>query len=321
MINTDEFYMKKALELAKIGFEKGEVPVGAIVVRNSDGFIAGTGFNRRETDRDASAHAEMIAIQNACKTLGGWRLSGCTLYVTLEPCPMCCGGIINSRIDRVVFGAYDLKAGSVCSITKLFENNYNHHPEFTAEILKNECEDVLKLFFKNIRNNKKERIIKMIKVNSNEQIKKVAELAKEIWHQHYDTLLGYAQVEYMTDKYQSFDSIKKQIMEDGYTYYIISKNGQHIGYTGFCCKDNSMFLSKLYIKKEYRGLGYGKKTLDYLQSYCKENKLNRIWLTVNKHNDNSIAVYNKLGFKTFKSEKTDIGNDYYMDDYFMELLF
>ena len=121
MKNTDTYYMTKALELAETASAAGEVPVGAVVVKNSDGSIVGEGYNRRECDRSSISHAEILAVSSSCKTLGGWRLSGCTLYVTLEPCPMCCGAIINSRIDRVVFGASDPKAGSAGSVTNLLD--------------------------------------------------------------------------------------------------------------------------------------------------------------------------------------------------------
>lgn len=144
-------YMEKAIELAKLAAEAGEIPVGAVVVRRRDGAIIGEGFNRRELDKNPVAHAEIIAIENAAKTLGGWRLSGCDLYVTLEPCPMCAGAIINSRIDRIFFGAYDKKAGSVYSVVELFSLPYNHKPEIYAGIMQEECSALLSEFFKSLR--------------------------------------------------------------------------------------------------------------------------------------------------------------------------
>ena len=115
-------FMRRAAELAEYAGSIGEIPVGAVVVKRDTGTIVGEGYNRRETDKNALAHAEIIAIENACRTLGGWRLIGCDLYVTLEPCPMCCGAIINSRIERVIYGASDLKAGSVNSVMKMFSS-------------------------------------------------------------------------------------------------------------------------------------------------------------------------------------------------------
>ena len=134
-MTRDELYMKKALELAEIAAEQGEVPVGAIVVKRSSGEIIGRGFNRREYGRSPLTHAELVAIEEASRNLGGWRLMGCELFVTLEPCPMCTGAIINSRIERVVFGAYDKKAGSCGSVVNLFELPYNHRPLCTGGIL------------------------------------------------------------------------------------------------------------------------------------------------------------------------------------------
>lgn len=148
-------YMKRAIELAEISAGEGEVPVGAVIVRKSTGEIVGEGRNMRENKKNALAHAEIIAIDMACRTLGGWRLPECEMYVTLEPCPMCCGAIINARIDDVIFGAYDLKSGSVESVQKIFELPYNYRPNVTGGIMKEECADILSLFFRNLRQKKK----------------------------------------------------------------------------------------------------------------------------------------------------------------------
>lgn len=152
MNETDLEFMRRALALAKEAADEGEAPIGAIIVR--DGKIAGVGRNRREKDKNALGHAEIEAIDNACKTLGGWRLIGCTMYVTLEPCPMCAGAIINARIERVVFGAYDKKAGSCGSVTNLFELPYNHKPELIGGVLEEECSLALTEFFRDLRTSK-----------------------------------------------------------------------------------------------------------------------------------------------------------------------
>lgn len=148
---TDEQYMSRALELAKKAAKMGEVPVGAVVVKRSSGEIVGEGYNLRESDKSPLAHAEIIAINEASRRLGGWRLIDCELYVTLEPCPMCCGAIINSRVERVVFGAYDKKAGSCGSVIDLFELPYNHRPQVTSGVLGEECSAILSEFFKTLR--------------------------------------------------------------------------------------------------------------------------------------------------------------------------
>lgn len=148
-MNNHIQYMKEALKEAKKAAEKLEVPVGAVIV-HKDKIIA-KGRNRRETSKNALFHAEIEAINNACKKLNSWRLLDCTLYVTLEPCPMCAGAIINSRISEVVYGASDPKAGSCGSVTDLFSLPYNHKPIITGGILKDECAKILTEFFKNLR--------------------------------------------------------------------------------------------------------------------------------------------------------------------------
>ena len=146
---TDIDFMRMALDLAREAAAEGEVPVGAVVVR--DGEVIGTGRNRRETCGNALAHAELEAIDNACRHLGGWQLVGCSLYVTLEPCPMCAGAIINSRIERVVQGAMNPKAGSCGSLVNLFDLPYNHHPEVVTGVCGEECGVLLKEFFRSLR--------------------------------------------------------------------------------------------------------------------------------------------------------------------------
>ncbi len=142
-------YMQQALALAKEAAAQGEVPVGCVIVRNGE--IVGRGRNRREQGKNALCHAELEAIDEACRTLGGWRLWECTLYVTLEPCPMCAGAIINARIPRVVYGAGDAKAGSCGSVCNLFDMAYNHHPQVESGLMAEECAAELKNFFKNLR--------------------------------------------------------------------------------------------------------------------------------------------------------------------------
>lgn len=144
-----EFYMNKALEQAKLAFDEGEVPVGAVIVQNDR--IVSIGRNKRETQKNALLHAEIDAINNACNALGGWRLWNCEIYVTLEPCPMCAGAIINAHIPKVYFGAYDFKNGSCGTITNLFEMPYNFKPDCTGGIMQEECAQLLKDFFKKLR--------------------------------------------------------------------------------------------------------------------------------------------------------------------------
>lgn len=143
--------MLKAIDLARKAQETDDVPVGAIVVKNGE--ILGEGYNKREAEGDPTAHAEIVAIRQAAERLGSWRLDGCELYVTLEPCPMCTGAIINSRIETLVFGAYDKKAGSATneSVTNLFNLPYNHIPTVYGGICEKECAELLTEFFKKRR--------------------------------------------------------------------------------------------------------------------------------------------------------------------------
>ena len=149
---NDKKFMEEALRLARQSADEGEVPVGAVVVLGDE--IVGRGRNRREKDKNALAHAELEAINEACKTLGGWRLWQCDMYVTLEPCPMCTGAIINSRIKRLVYGASDYKAGSCGSVVNLFDLPYNHKPETVTGFMQEECSQILTDFFRDLRKKK-----------------------------------------------------------------------------------------------------------------------------------------------------------------------
>ena len=144
-----EDYMREALAVARMALPAGDVPVGAVVVK--DGKMIGRGYNRREKNGDALAHAEVEAIREACAALGSWRLSGCSLYVTLEPCPMCAGAVVNARLDAVYYGAKDDKAGCCGSVLNLLEERFNHKPRVYGGILEEECAALLQEFFQKLR--------------------------------------------------------------------------------------------------------------------------------------------------------------------------
>jgi len=144
-----EQFMQEALRLAREAYADGEVPVGCVIVRGSE--IVGRGRNRREKQRNALCHAEIEAINEACRNLGGWRLWECDLYVTLEPCPMCAGAIINARIPRVVYGASDSKCGATGSVCDLFSMDFNHHPQVEKGLCEAECAALLSDFFQELR--------------------------------------------------------------------------------------------------------------------------------------------------------------------------
>ena len=142
-------YMQRALQLAQEAYDDGEVPVGAVVVRKGE--IVGEGRNRREKGKNALYHAEIEAINSACQALGGWRLWECELYVTLEPCPMCAGAIVNARLPQVYFGAYDSKNGACGSIANVLELPLAFHPKYEGGIMQEECAALLSGFFKRLR--------------------------------------------------------------------------------------------------------------------------------------------------------------------------
>ena len=159
--------------------------------------------------------------------------------------------------------------------------------------------------------------IKILTTTTDEEIKAVAVLANEIWHQHFIPIIGEAQVDYMVEKFQSYPAISKQIKEDGYEYFRIFINDTFAGYTGVHMEDDALFLSKLYIKKVCRGNKLATHALNYLIQICKERNLKKIWLTCNKYNDNTLAVYDHLGFKITDEQVADIGNGFVMDDYIL----
>ena len=147
----DKKYMQLALAEARKAAELGEIPIGAVLADMTTGEVIAAAHNMRETWHDATAHAEVIVIREACERLGRWRLSGCALYVTVEPCPMCSGAIINSRLKRVVYGARDPKAGCCGSVTDLFAMPFNHHPVVESGLRAEEAQALLQAFFKDLR--------------------------------------------------------------------------------------------------------------------------------------------------------------------------
>ncbi len=146
--------MKEALKEAHKAYETDEVPIGAVIVRNGE--IVGRGYNQKETLKDATLHAEMSAIRDACKNLGGWRLPGCTMYVTLEPCSMCAGALVNARIEKLIIGAPDYKTGACGSVINIVQDEkFNHQIDVRFGVLQEDCSNLLKEFFMKLRNNKK----------------------------------------------------------------------------------------------------------------------------------------------------------------------
>lgn len=161
--------------------------------------------------------------------------------------------------------------------------------------------------------------VNLKRINSEPDIVRLAAIADEIWHQHYSTILSENQIDYMVDKFQSVDGMTQQMINQGYEYYFITVNGEEIGYLGIRKDVDKLFLSKLYIKEEYRGKHYASEVLEQLKQLCVNRNLKAIWLTVNRYNENTIAVYKKKGFQIVRTQVADIGEGYVMDDYVMEM--
>jgi tRNA(adenine34) deaminase len=154
--NMDENFMREALAEARKAYEINEVPIGAVIVRNGE--IVGRGFNQKETLKDATLHAEISAIKDACKNLKGWRLPGCTMYVTLEPCSMCAGALVNARVERLVIGAKDFKTGACGSVLNIVQmDKLNHQISVEFGVLEEECSNILSDFFEKLRKSKKSK--------------------------------------------------------------------------------------------------------------------------------------------------------------------
>lgn len=219
MTDKDSFYMEKALTLARDAAQRDEVPVGAVIVR-SDGFVAGTGQNTREAEKSALGHAEINAISSACKALGGYRLSDCTLYVTMEPCPMCAGACISAGVKRIVFGAYDSKNGAVSSVTRLCECGFTSSPEVTGGILSGECSALLTDFFRNKRRNKQS--VTFSDIITDDQYMRCA------------AMLSCAA-----------DDIHRR-ERDGYLFKFIRKNGKAAGVIVICGEEHEIHINKEY---------------------------------------------------------------------------
>lgn len=160
--------------------------------------------------------------------------------------------------------------------------------------------------------------IKILPATTPDDLKTLCSLADEIWHEHYQTILTAEQIDYMVEKYQSLHAVTDQVNHQGYQYFLLEFEGEPVGYFGVVPEKSKMFLSKIYVRRNARGHGAATAVLNYLEEWCRKESMNAIWLTVNKYNSNSIAVYQKFGFQTVRDQVTDIGNGFVMDDYIME---
>lgn len=156
------------------------------------------------------------------------------------------------------------------------------------------------------------------KVTTDEEVRDLANLASEIWHEYFVSIISNEQIDYMVEKFQSYPAMTDQIHNQGYEYYFLTVQGAPVGYLGIKQEEGKLFLSKFYIQNEHRGKGYGSRAMEFLVELCKQRGLTAIWLTVNRYNDSTIAVYEKKGFRTVREQVADIGNGFVMDDFVME---
>ncbi len=299
-------YMDFAYMLAELAADKGEVPVGAVVVRVSNGEIIGTGCNKCESTLSPMAHAEIEALTNACTALGGWRLEDCVLYSTLEPCMMCSGAIINSRIKQTFYGAKDT---SVPGASKLLEN--------AVYLGDDRCGNILTEFFRKRRLDMSR--IRLVKAGTDDQLHRVEAIADEIWHEYFPPIIGEDQTNYMVKKFCTTNAMKENISKDAYIYYLIKKGSEDVGYTAVKLDGDRLFLSKLYLRASERGKKYSSAVMELHKKYARETGKSSIYLTVNKHNGLAITVYEAMGFERVSDIVTDIGGGFVMDDYVYEL--
>ncbi len=238
-----EKYMLLAIEQAKYAGYGGEVPIGAVIV--FEGEVVGFGMNKRETDKNALAHAELEAIAMACKALGRWRLFGCELYVTLEPCAMCAGAIINARIDKVFYGAKDIRFGGCGSAVNLFEVELNHKLYVEGGVLEGECLELIQNFFKTLRYLKKENIIIRRADNSN----------REGVYKMYSAQTGMGEKEFFNDIFSGYKMVAL-------------KDGAEIG---FGTINSGGEIVEIFVEESFRGNGVGRCICGYLK-----DKLRRV---------------------------------------------
>ncbi|TBL78926.1 GNAT family N-acetyltransferase [Paenibacillus thalictri] len=155
-------------------------------------------------------------------------------------------------------------------------------------------------------------------VKTEADVLSLVQLASEIWNEYFTAIISKEQIDYMLAKFQSIEAVTDQTRNQGYEYYFMAVNGRNVGYMGVKQEDGKLFLSKFYIQKEHRGFGYASKAMEFLVQLCEKRKLSAIWLTVNRYNDSTVAVYEKKGFRTVRTQVADIGNGFVMDDYVME---
>ncbi len=289
-----EGFMKRALRLAEKAAALGEVPVGAVVVR--EGKVIATGYNRRESGKNALLHAEMIALDRACKKVGGWRLSDCDLYVTLEPCPMCTGAVINARVGRVFIGAMDPKAGCMGSICDLTEAPFNHRPEVFRGILKEECEAVLSAFFRDLREKKKPEI-KEISLRAFTETD-VPVLKERLYPKRTEGSISQIVAEWNTRSYEG------RYCE----FFAVTVDDDPVGYVQLCLQPEGDLSVGAHIFSDFRGKTYGTQAVRKVLAIAGEMGYSSVTARVRKNNVPSCRLCKTLGFLPVSEDVTAKGH-------------
>lgn len=290
-----EKFMRRALEKAKKAEALGEVPVGAVIVR--DGKIIATGYNRRESGKNSLLHAEIIALNRACKKVGGWRLSDCDLYVTLEPCPMCTGAIINSRIRTVYIGAMDPKAGCMGSVCDLTEAPFNHKPQVVRGVLEKECSQVLSRFFQGLREKNKgeKKEVSLRSFTSDD----VSDLRRFLYPKCTEKTVLSTIAEWNT-----------RCFEGRYCEFFAVVAGEDlVGYVQLTEQSDRTVSAGAYIFPDFRGKGYGTQGVERLLSKAKELGYSIVTARVRKSNVPSCKLCKTVGFTPVGEDVTEKGQE------------
>lgn len=286
-----EMYMREAIKQAKMAYEMDEVPIGAIVVK--DGKIIGKGFNLRESTNRTSAHAEIEAMNAAGKSLNSWNLSGCTVYVTVEPCQMCAGAMIQAHVDTVVFGANEPNSGSYGSVLNMSEiQGFNHYPKIIPNILESEGRLLMKEFFKEKRNNE----VKIKRVDD-ESYNLYLDVRKKVFveEQNVDISLE-------IDEYDSPN-------DENVMHVMAVVNNQVVGAARYVKKGDTLKVGRVAVLKEYRKFKIGTKLLQDAEKQAKNNGFKRLELGAQIQ---AIPFYEKNGYKEYGEVFDDAGIDHIM---------
>ncbi len=279
---SHEIFMRRALACAEKAKALGEVPVGAVIVKG--GKVIATGYNRRETGKNALLHAEIVALHRACKKVGGWRLSDCDLYVTLEPCPMCAGAIINARIRRVYIGAMDPKAGCMGSLCDLTQLPFNHQPEVISGILETECSRQLTDFFREMRNLKKpeQKEISLRSFSKNDLPVLKRYLYSNRSNQSISAIIDQWNTKVFEGRY--FESFAVTVDEQAVGYLQLTEDA-----------DGNVDL-EVHIFSDYRGKTYGTQALCKALDLAKEKGYSTATATIRKNSIPSRRLCESVGF-------------------------